>query len=275
LARLLSERPELLKTEGERRELTILFSDVRSFTTISEQLGSDVVPLLNSYLAEMSDVIFGYDGTVRYVGDAIMAVWNAPLEQPDHAERGCRVALGMVARLRELEKEWEQRGWPVLRIGVGLNTGPMVFGHLGSSNHLSFEIVGDHANFGARLEGLTKHYGCTIIASESTVSAANGVALVRELDLVRVKGRVEPVRIFEILGAAAERERWAPVVEQFDGAVRAYRARRFDTALAVFEALLAERPDDGPAALYAERCRQLLAQPPPADWDAVTTMESK
>jgi adenylate cyclase len=275
LAGVLSERPELLRPEGEKREITVLFSDIRGFTTISEQLGADVVPLLNAYLAEMTDVIFREEGAVRYVGDAIMAWWNAPLEQPDHAERGCRAALAMVARLHELVPEWRRRGWPALRIGIGLNSGPMVFGSLGSENHLSFEIIGDHANLGSRLEGLTKHYGCTIIASESIVRAAAPALTCREIDCVRVKGRAEPTRIFEILGPAAERDRWALAIERFHGGLAAYRERRWDEALACFRRVLEIRPDDAPAALYVERCGALLEAPPPPNWDGITVMESK
>lgn len=275
LAAIVSEQPELLRNTGEKRDLTILFSDIRRFTTISEAMGPDVVPLLNAYLAEMTDVIFRYDGTVRYVGDAIMAVWNAPLAQPDHAERGCRAALGMVARLRELDSEWAQRGWPALRIGVGLNSGPMVFGNLGSSNHLSFEIVGDHANLGSRIEGLTKAYGCTMLASEATVQAAHAALTVRELDVVRVMGKDRPVRIFEILGPPEDGPRWAPVIELFQRGLQAYREQRWEEARAEFDRLLVLRPDDGPAALFLSRCSAAQQSPPPPDWDGTTTMDSK
>jgi len=275
IARIMSEQPERILNVAEKRDLTVLFSDIRGFTTISEGMGPAVVPLLNDYLAAMSDVIYRYDGGVRYVGDAILAWWNAPLAQDDHAQRGCRVALGMIARLRELEGAWAERGWPPIRIGIGLNSGPMVFGSLGSTNHLSFEIVGDDANLGARLEGLTKQYGCTTIASEVTVSAARDLLAVRELDVVRVKGKEKPVRIFEILGPAEERPRWLALADQFERALAAYRAQRWTEAQALFEEILAARPEDGPAALFVKRCQAMALSPPPPDWDGVTVMESK
>ncbi len=151
----------------------------------------------------------------------------------------------------------------------------MIFGSLGSENHLSFEIVGDHANLGARLEGLTKTYRCRVIASETTIRAAGNIVVARDLDLVRVKGKTEPVRIFEILGPAEERDRWQPLLQRFEEGLSAYRERCWDASLVAFEAVLDIHPDDGPTAVYVQRCRSLMANPHPTEWDAITVMETK
>ncbi len=276
LAHLVSEKPEMLALGGDKRELTVLFSDIRGFTTLSESLEPEtLVELLNKYFGAMNEVIFAHDGMLdKYIGDAIMAVWGAPLSQPDHAARACRAACGMVTRLRQLDDEWKERGWPVLEIGIGINTGPMVVGNMGSERRLSYTVIGDNVNLGSRLEGLNKLYGSTVIASQATVQAA-GEVVAREIDLVRVKGKRLPVRIYEILGLADERARWAALIAQFEEGMRAYRQRRWDDAIAAFGAVLRERPDDGPARLYLGRCQGMLQMPPDPDWDGVTVMEVK
>jgi adenylate cyclase len=277
LAKLVSERPEMLTLGGDKRELTVLFSDIRGFTAMSEGLDPEqLVEILNAFLGEMTDVIFAHDGTLdKYIGDAIMAVWGAPVPQADHAARACRAALGMVAGLHAFNARSQQDGRPPLDIGIGLNTGPMVVGNMGSARRLSYTVIGDNVNLGSRLEGLNKVYGTRIIASEMTLQAAGDVVVARELDLVRVKGKKLPVRIFEIAAPSDERERWSALVEQSASGIRAYRQCRWDEAEAVFHAILQQYPGDGPARLYLERCAAMRAQPPPPDWDGVTIMESK
>ncbi len=277
LARLVSENPEMLKLGGQKRELTVLFSDIRGFTSISEGLEPEsLVELLNVYLGAMTDVVFAHEGTLdKYVGDAIMAVWGAPVPHQDHGVRACRAALQMLAQLRDLEGKFTARGWPPLQIGIGLHTGQMVAGNMGSERRLSYTVIGDNVNLGSRLEGLTKHYGAAIIASEDTVRAAAGAIVAREIDVVRVKGKAVPVRIYEVLGGAEEAARWQPLRARFEAGLVAYRSRLWREALETFEIILAERPDDGPAALYVERCRDYLAVEPSADWDSVTVMDTK
>jgi adenylate cyclase len=279
LARLVSERPEMLTLGGDTRELTVLFSDVRGFTTISEQFQHEpqrLVELLNEFLGGMTDVIFGHDGTLdKYVGDEIMAVWGAPIPQADHAARACRAALDMLPRLDVLNQQWQQRGWPALHIGIGLNTGPMVVGNMGSARRLSYTVVGDNVNLGARLEGLSKYYGSNIIASEATVRAAGAAVVARELDLVRVKGKRLPVRVFEILGPGSEEAQWDGLLRRFAAGVAAYRERRWQEAQTAFSAVLATRPDDSASRLYVRRCVELATAPPGPEWDGVTTMEVK
>lgn len=277
MARLVSEQPERLKLGGEKRELTVLFSDIRGFTAMSEGLEpEELVDLLNVYLGEMTDAIFDAEGMLdKYIGDAVMAVWGAPLPQADHAQRACAVALEMQDRLLKLNADWRERGWPALQMGVGLNTGSMIFGNMGSTYHLSLTVMGDNVNLGSRLEGLCKLYGSRILASESTVRAAGESIVAREIDQVRVKGRSLPVRVFEVLAAGAERARWAPLVERFEAGLAAYRAQEWAKAIDIFSAIRQERPDDAAAALYIERCIKLRTAPPIAEWDGVTTMDVK
>jgi adenylate cyclase len=153
--------------------------------------------LLNEYLGDMTDIVFAHDGMLdKYIGDAVMAVWGAPLPQADHATRACLATFDMVRRLPELNRHWQERGLPTLSIGCGLNTGPMKFGNYGSAQHMAMTVIGDNVNLGSRLEGLTKTYKADIIAAESTVLECDGAVIARELDLVRVKGKAEAVRIF-------------------------------------------------------------------------------
>ncbi len=277
LAEYISERPEMLALGGEKSERTVLFSDVKGFTTISERLAPEqLVELLNTYLGEMTDVVFAHDGMLdKYIGDGVMAVWGAPVPQADHATRACRAALEMIERLDKLNETIAERGWPKLSIRIGLNSGPMVFGNMGSPGHLSLTVMGDNVNLGARLEGVNKQYGTAILASEATVVAAGDAILTRELDVVRVKGKDDTSRIYEVLGPADRAAEWAVVREHFTAGLAAYRTRDFAAAIAAFERVLGERSNDHPSALYIRRARALIATPPPPDWEAVVTFDEK
>lgn len=272
LARLVSEQPDQLKLGGDRRDCTVLFLDIRDFTRLSEEIEVTLlVDVVNGFFAEMTDVIFSGDGMLdKYLGDGIMAIWGALIPQPDHAARACAAALRMIERLDEITPAWRERGWPALSVGIGLNSGPMAVGNMGSTQRLSYTAVGDHVNLGARLEDLTKFYRTRILASEATASAAPNV-VARELDVVRVKGRVHPVRVFEILGPVHEAARWQIGLDRFAAGLAHYRARRWQEALVEFRALVADDPNDGPARCYVHRCQRMLADPPPPDWDAITT----
>ena len=277
LAQYVSERPEMLALGGEKSERTVLFSDVKGFTTISERLTPEqLVELLNLYLGEMTEVVFAHDGMLdKYIGDGVMAVWGAPVPQVDHAARACRAALEMLQRLETINATIAERGWPRLDIRIGLNSGPMVFGNMGSPGHLSLTVMGDNVNLGARLEGVNKQYGTAILASEATVLAAGDTIVTRELDVVRVKGKDETSRIYEVLGPAADAEQWAALREHFLAGLAFYRERRFEDAIAAFERVLDERANDHPSALYIRRARALLKDPPPPDWEAVVTFDEK
>ena len=277
LAAYISERPETLALGGEKSDRTVLFSDVKGFTTISERLAPEqLVELLNTYLGEMTDVVFAHDGMLdKYIGDGVMAVWGAPVPQADHATRACRAALEMMERLDRLNDTIAERGWPKLSIRIGLNSGPMVFGNMGSPGHLSLTVMGDNVNLGARLEGVNKQYGTAILASEATVVAAGDAILTRELDVVRVKGKDETSRIYEVLGPIERAAEWAAVRDNFLAGLADYRARRFAEAIAAFERVLDERSNDHPSALYIRRARALIETPPAADWEAVVTFDEK
>jgi adenylate cyclase len=270
--------PARLRLGGETRIMTVLFSDLRGFTTLSAGLDPQaLVALLNEYMTAMTEVVFRHDGVLdKYIGDAIMAFWGAPLDQPDHARRACQTALDMAARLGALRAEWARRGLPPLDCGVGINTGPMVVGNMGSRVRLAYTVIGDAVNVASRLEGLSKAYGTRVVVSEATRDAAGGAFEYRFLDVVAVKGRPAPLAVFEVLAPSGAlepaRRAW---LARYQAAVEGYRNRRFAEAAALFRALHAEDPADGPARLYLERSEACLADPPPADWDGVFVARSK
>jgi len=269
--------PSKLKLGGDKKHLTVLFSDIRGFTTVSEGLTpEELVHLLNEYLTAMTDIVFKYDGLLdKYMGDAIMAVYGAPLDQPDHAERACRTALDMLEKLKELQQKWASEGKPVLNIGVGINTGDMVVGNMGSEMRFDYTVMGDSVNLGSRLEGINKEYGTSIVISEFTYEEVKDKLICRELDSVRVKGKLLPVKIYELLGDRKESEKWEPIVRRFDEGLAAYKAQRWDEAITAFRDVLKLHPEDGPAGLYVIRCTALKADPPPPDWDGVFIMTKK
>ncbi|TGK78981.1 adenylate/guanylate cyclase domain-containing protein [Leptospira noumeaensis] len=198
----LLKHPDNLALGGSKREITIFFSDVRGFTTISEQLGpEDLVKLLNEYLSAMTDIIIEYKGTIdKYMGDAIMAFWGAPVPLEDHAYYACVASLVQLDYLKVLQQKWAERNVPVIDIGCGLNSGPAVVGNMGSSHRMEYTCMGDTINLGSRLEGSNKMYTTNVIISEYTYEKVKDRVVARELDLVRVKGKTQPVRIYELLG---------------------------------------------------------------------------
>jgi adenylate cyclase len=270
--------PRRLALGGEMREMTILFSDLRDFTTLAHALPPEtLVPLLNRYRSLMTAVVFGEDGVLaQYAGDAIEAFWNAPMDQADHARRACRAALGMVRALEALRPEFAARGWPGLDAGVGLNTGRVVVGNMGSAERIAYTAVGDAVNVAARLEGLTKEYGVHVVIGEDTRTAAGESMVCRFLDLVAVKGRPAPLRVWELLGErdAVDGAVLARLV-RYHEAIEAYRARRWAEAEKRFAELEQEAPGDQPVALYRQRSREALDDPPPPDWDGVHVLRTK
>jgi adenylate cyclase len=261
-----------LKLGGERRELTVLFSDIRGFTTISEQLAPEAVTeLLNEYLTPMTDLVFKYNGTLdKYMGDAIMAFYGAPVAFEDHPRAACRTALEMMEKLKELRAGWRERGVPELDIGIGLNTGPMSVGNMGSADRFDYTVLGDHVNLGSRLEGLNKQYGTHVIISEFTQDRLGDHFTCRELDAVQVKGKQEPVRIFELLhwGPPVEGDAW---IKDFHEALGDYKKREWDKAVAGFEKLA----DDQVSKMYIKRCVEMKTNPPGPEWDGVYKMLTK
>jgi adenylate cyclase len=275
IRRLLND-PERVKPR--KTEVTVLFSDIRGFTTISESLDAQTLAgLLNGYLTEMTRIIFHHRGTLdKYIGDAVMAIWGAPFDEPNHAERCCLGAVSMLARLAELQAQWRAQGSPVLEIGIGINTGIASVGNMGSSLRYGYTAMGDAVNLAARLEGLNKEYHTQILISEFTRRALrDDQFLFREIDFIRVKGKLQPVTIYEILGPDAKENGGAELVAQFGAAREAYKHRDWRSAQAGWAAILERWPDDGPSRVFLTRCEEYIAEEPPGEWDGVYAMKHK
>ncbi len=262
--------PSSLKLGGERRELTILFSDLEGFTSISEGLDpAELTHLLNDYLSDMTDIILDEGGTLdKYEGDAIIAFWNAPLDQSDHALRAVRAALKCQARLTERRAEFKERTGAELRARLGLHTGVVVVGNMGSHRRFDYTVLGDAANLASRLEGANKVFGTYLMVSEDTWNQLNGEIAGRELGRLRVVGRRTPVRVFEPLGPAGEKETDLP--EKTARALELCRAGRWAEALREFRSL----GDDPVAFRYARRCREELGKEGDA-WDGIWNLDKK
>ncbi len=272
------KNPSKLKLGGDKKDLTVLFSDIRGFTTVAESMKTpeELVHLLNEYLTAMTNVVFKYDGLLdKYMGDAIMAVFGAPLDQPDHPLRACKTALDMMAELKILQKKWAGEGRPVLNIGIGINSGDMVVGNMGSEMRFDYTVMGDSVNLGSRLEGINKEYGTNIVISEFTYSAVKEVLFCRELDSVKVKGKNLPVKIYELLGNKKDAATWEKAVSIFEEGLSHYKQGLWDEAIISFQKVMEFKPDDAPAKLYIERCRELKKSPPKVPWDGVFTMTKK
>jgi adenylate cyclase len=268
-----------LKLGGEKRELTVLFSDIRGFTSISEKLDPHLLlEFLNEYLTPMTDIIVsGHEGTLdKYIGDAVMAFWGAPRPQPDHALRACRAALAMVERLAALRPVWAARGLPEIDIGVGINTGPISVGFVGSQDRFyNYTVLGDAVNLASRLEGANKQYGTRILLGEHTRAQAGDAVVTRPLDRVRVKGKREPVLIHELLATAPAPPELAAFLAQFAWGLSAYQAQRWDEAVARFREADRLRGGDAPSQVYLARCEAMRRTPPGPEWDGVFEMKTK
>jgi adenylate cyclase len=275
---LLRNRDLLDRFGGARQELSVYFSDVRGFTTLSEKMDPEsLVTLLNEYLSALTGIIERHGGYVdKYIGDAIMAVWGAPVPAADHALRACTAALEMQAAIDAHRAGWKERFGVEMRAGAGLNTGPMVAGNVGSRQKTNYTVLGDAVNLASRLEGATKVYGVHILLGEGTRAAAGAAVVARSLDRLQVKGKERGVEVYELVGLAGsvppDRMEF---LGRWEAALGAYRAGRFAEALEGFEALRARAPDDVPAGLYVERCRAFLAAPPGPGWSGVHVLHEK
>jgi adenylate cyclase len=278
LVAAMAEDPGKYTMDGESRELTVLFADVRGFTAISEGLTPKALrEYINLYLTAMSeDIRDSHGGTLdKYIGDAVMAFWGAPVALPDHASRAVATALLMQASARRLNQDFAARGWPPLAIGIGLNSGLMQVGDMGSKIRRAYTVMGDAVNLAARLEGVTKVYGVGIAVGAATRAAAPGFVY-RELDLVRVKGKSEPVAIFQPVGqAGAVDQATLAGIAAWERALALVRARQWDQAEALILPLQAAAPESRLYALYLERIACYRRQPPGAGWDGVTTFDAK
>ncbi len=277
----LLQDPTLAGLGGAEREMTVMFSDIRGFTTMSEKLTPEgLTAFLNEYLTPMTEILLAREGTLdKYMGDAIMAFWGAPIVQQDHAARAALAAIDMLEKLDEMKKRWAAEGKPVLDIGIGLNSGLMRVGFMGSERMRSYTVLGDNVNLGSRLEGTNKNYGTHIIVSETTYQHARGVAYGRWLDAVRVKGKREPVNIYELLGrlepGGKPPSHMTKLIEVFEAGLRHYRAKQWDQAEGAFKQAIALRGVDPPSTIYLERIAHFRGEPPPAEWDGVYEFKTK
>ncbi|MCM2328210.1 MAG: adenylate/guanylate cyclase domain-containing protein [Lysobacter sp.] len=273
----MSKNPGEYSMKGESREMTVLFSDVRDFTSISEGLSPEgLKDLMNTYLTAMTEKVQEKRGTIdKYIGDAIMAFWGAPLADPAHATHAMETAMAMQKGLRELDAPFAKRGWPALHIGVGLNCGMMSVGDMGSKFRRSYTVMGDSVNLASRLEGLTKEYGVGILVTINIVKAAPDYVY-REIDKVRVKGKLEGVAIFEPVGRKGEvGAETLQEMDRFQKAVDAYRAQRWDEAEKLLKNLAYAAPESKLYKLYLQRVAHFRANPPPAGWDGVFVFTTK
>ena len=271
--------PEKLRLGGERTELSVLFSDIEGFTAISEGMSpEDLVGILNEYLSAMSDIVFKNHGTLdKYEGDCVMAFWGAPVSQNDHALRACTSALQMQQSLASMRAVWAEHQRPLINIRIGVNTGEMVVGNMGSTGKFNYTVIGDSVNLASRLEGANKLYHTGIMVSERTFELVRHRILGRELDLIMVAGRTEPVRTFELIDFI-ERKSDAGQGEFLDAyaeGIRLYRARQWQQAKSMFRDALKVRPHDHPSLLYIQRIETFETTPPPKDWNGVFVMTAK
>jgi adenylate cyclase len=251
------DHPELLRLGGEKRDCTVLFSDIRGFTAISETMAPEaLVKFINGYLSPMTRIVFEEGGTLdKYIGDALMAFWGAPVPQEDHALRACRTALRFLEALEQLRPRWRAEGLPDIEIGVGINTGPMVVGNMGSDLRFDYTVMGDAVNMASRLEGANKLFHTSIMVSEDTWKRVATVATGRRLGSLRLRGRSEPVRVWELLALRPPTAEERAMIGQFEAAVDALAARRVPDAEAGFQAVLANRPEDRVARRYLSEAR--------------------
>lgn len=267
--------PNRLKLGGEKRAVTVLFSDIRGFTSLSETLPPErLVALLNEYLNPMTRIVLEEEGMLdKYIGDAVMAVFNAPLEIREHPRKACSAALKMILRLDGLNSGWRAQGYPAIDIGIGINTGEAVVGNMGAELRFDYTAIGDAVNLASRLESMNKLYGTHILVSESTRSTVTEEFVFREIDLVRVKGKQRPVVVYEILGPRGDLTR-SGLIEEFSTALALYREKRFREAGEQFSGI-EQRYGDGPSRLYARRCAEYTQSPPPDGWDGVFVAGTK
>lgn len=276
LVQQLIENPDQLSLGGQTREITILFSDIRSFTTISESMQpTELVEMLNEYLGEMTDIVMARNGTLdKYIGDAVMAFFNAPLDVPDHPAKAADTALAMQAALPELNTRFGERFDQSLAIGIGLHTGEAVVGNIGAEKRFDYTAIGDTINLGARLESGTKQYGVSILISEPTRKALDDSDFVcRHIDRIQVKGKTEAVDIYQLM-ARGEDQKARSLADAYEQALEQYFAADFDAAAKRFEKLILTHKDKT-SEIFATRCREFIAHPPADGWNGVYVATSK
>ncbi len=269
--------PAQLNLGGERKVLTAFFSDVAGFSTISEKLSpEELVDLLNIYLTEMTDIILKYGGTVdKFEGDAIIAFFGAPIPFEDHAKRACLATIDMQRRLIELRKMWHDEGKPELLVRIGLNTGPMVVGNMGSKNRMDYTVMGDSVNLAARLEGANKQYSTYTMISDGTYKSVKEFVEVRKLDIIRVVGKSEPVAVYELICPKGELDpEHKKQIALFHDGLSCYLEQKWDKAINCFQSI-PESTNNSPSSIYIKRCKEFKTSPPGSNWDGVFSLTEK
>jgi adenylate cyclase len=273
----MANNPNSYTLASQSRHMTVLFTDVRDFTSIAEGMAPEQLSLLmNRFLSPMTQAIHQHRGTIdKYMGDAIMAFWGAPVADKQHAAHAVQAALAMTNALAGLQDDFAAQGWPAIRIGIGLNSGDMVVGNMGSTFRMAYTVLGDAVNLGSRLEALTKYYAVSIIVSEDTKMLATDFAY-RELDRVRVKGRDKPLAIYEVIGLNEELDEHVRTnLQQYQAALDAYRNQDWPQAEALFTSLSQAQPLCRLYAIYLERIARFKGNPPMLGWDGVFSYEQK
>ncbi len=268
--------PERLELGGEEVEATVLFADLAGFTALSENISpKELINVLDEYFDAMTQIILSYEGTVdKYIGDAIMCFWGAPVPLADHAVRACRASLEMKETIQNLQIGWRLRGLNPLTIRIGIHSGLVVAGNVGSRQRFNYTVIGDTVNLAHRLEQANKYYGTKIIVSEATFRLTGAPLMMRELDYLLVRGRTQPVIIYELLGYLSEDE--LPItVKLFGEGLAAYRQGEWHQAANIFQEILRLNPDDAPTRLFLERCQKILQHPPPFDWRGIHNLNGK
>lgn len=273
------KNPDAVKPGGEKKELTVIFTDLAGFTTISEKLAPEqLTELMNEYLDEMTRILFQYGGTLdKYIGDAIMGFWNHPAPQPDHPQRAVECAIAMQKKLAELRRKWLQQGLPRVEVRAGINTAVCMVGFIGSEIQMNFTCLGDGVNLASRLEGANKAYGTLMMIADSVHNRIDrGLISTRFLDFLAVKGKDRPVEVFEVRGYRRdESELWLQAEAAYKNGISLYLARDWEKAIAAFSTVLQLLPEDGPAQVYIDRCEEFKQHPPPENWDGRYILKSK
>jgi len=268
--------PSKLRLGGQRKEMTVLFSDIAGFTTISEKLKPEVLAqFLNNYLSQMTQIVFFHSGVLdKYIGDAVMAFWGAPLDEKNHALLACKTALAMQEAIEHIKKEWETIGISDFGVRIGVHTGDMVVGNMGSNLRFDYTLLGDNVNLGSRLEGINKEYGTKIIISEATYHHVKDAVVARRIDTVAVKGKALGITIYELRGLKKDNNEEEHFLHNFEKAQSMYKQGKFKESQKAFLVLEKEYPNDMPIKIYLRRLSDLIKLPP-KDWDGVFHAKSK
>lgn len=274
----LIKNPEGLKLGGEEREMTVFFSDIKGFTSISEKLAPpELVTLLNEYLSEMTDVILANRGTVdKFIGDAIMAFYGAPQFFENHAQLACFAAIDMQNILKERRKKWKKEGYGEVYARFGINTGPAVVGNMGSRTRLDYTVMGDTVNLASRLEGVNKFYGTMMMISEMTYAQVENDVDVRYLDKITVKGKDQPIVVYELISRKGDlRGHQKELIEVYNHGIELFQKREWEKSRVVFKSALKINDEDGPSLKYIDRCSEFIKKPPSKNWNGVYKLTEK